>query len=69
MNRDLIARALALEGEVRRAGTVEWVRVAKDGEAVVERVVEMVLDEMEGGDVDSDEEALISLSWDDRLGL
>lgn len=62
-NRDLIEKALVLEGEVLGAGTVEWrwVPRAQNGEA--EDVVNGVLDEMEPGYEASDSDAPI---WGSR---
>lgn len=54
VDRDLIERALLLEGEVLRAGTVEWVWVPRGRNGAVGAVVEGVLDGMEFGSEDED---------------
>ena len=65
-NRDLIERALALEGKVLEVGTVEWVWEPRG----VRGVAVKVLDEMEAGWVDEDEDEPIGMVWEevDLLG-
>ncbi|CAF9919632.1 hypothetical protein IMSHALPRED_004679 [Imshaugia aleurites] len=55
-NRDLVERALVLEGMVLGAGTVEWVWVPRSRNEVAGEVVEGLLDRMEDGEEDEDED-------------
>ena len=63
-NRDLIERALLLEGDVLGAGTVDWVWVPRSRNEVAEAVVDGVLDEMEPGYEDSGSDSPIRASWE-----
>ena len=63
-NRDLIERALLLEGDVLGAGTVDWVWVPRSRNEVAEAVVDGVLDEMEPGYVGSGSDSPIRASWE-----
>lgn len=65
-NRDLIEKALILEGKVLEVGTVDWVWVPRSQNEVADAVVHGVLDEMEFGseDSDSDSDAPIRAPWE-----
>lgn len=68
-NRDLIERALVLEGKVLEMGTVEWVWEPRRVNGVAFAVVEVVLDEMEPGygdeDGDEDEDQSDGMVWEE----
>lgn len=64
-HRDLIERALRLEGEVlETGGRVEWVWEPRGRVGVAYRLVSVVLDEMEPGYVDSESDAPIRTIWE-----
>ena len=63
-NRDLVEKALLLEGEVLAAGTVDWVWVPRDRNGVAHAVVNGELDQMEPGYVNSDSDAPIRPAWE-----
>ena len=58
-DRDLVERALVLEGEVLEAGTIDWVWVPRGRNGVAHVVVNGELDQMEPGFVDSDSDSPI----------